>query len=109
MFNFLDEMDKYVIDDSKVVLSETVVTCPALEYQITNHDDSSLDSSIFSYDQTTKTFTIYSTDKNKIAIYDLKIHVNLVGYTTTDTLDFAVQVMELITACDNPIIVAPDP
>ena len=80
------------IDPSLIISSETDVACPALVIKIVNSDDESeLDKSIFSYDNTkSDDFKVFTTDNSNVGTYRLRLKTYYTGYINYSTRDFEI-------------------
>ena len=63
----------YSIDTALITLSTEALGCPDFDLSIVNDDDSSIDDSVFSYNQALHEFTIDTRDMTKIGTFQMKI------------------------------------
>ena len=81
------EYTLYATADSQVLLTnnvssdESTATCPAIELDILNSDDSPLDATVFNFTSATSTFEIESNNTAKVGIYNLKVTAKYTGAT----------------------------
>ena len=91
--------DVRAIDEALITV---VPSCPSLEIGFNNQDGTSLESAVFTYDNSLNDFTTETTDDSYATVYNLRLTVNYFGITGNDaSFDFTVTV---ISPCvDTPI------
>ena len=82
------------INPSLIISSETEVICPPLIIEIVNSaDESAIDTSIFTYDNSrSDKFRLFSTDLAMAGTYNLRLKTYYSGYTNYSTRDFQILV-----------------
>jgi hypothetical protein len=87
-----EEAYSTLIKQEIVTSTETIITCPAIVFEITNRDATPLDTAIFSFADL-QTFTIQTDDDSFTdATFELSLTAKYSGeqYTNVGTLDFEV-------------------
>ena len=94
------------LDPSLVTVSYTSALCTALEFDVVNDDDTSLNASLFQYDPATYKFTISSqnTADTTSSPYSLKIVAGFAGGPKTSSLQFTVN---LLDHCASAVLTNP--
>ena len=89
------------LDPAKVDSNETTTTCPPIELNVLNGDDSGIDTDVFTFVQSTSIFSIESSEISKMDTYNLKLTAKYAGeeYSHITELSFTVTI-------DDPCVLA---
>ena len=92
------------LDQSSITSNETTAECPSIVLEVTNDNGSPLDSTVFTYSQTTNLFEIACIDTGKVDDYTLRITAFYEGYDNYATYPFVTHVIDANNPCISAIL-----